>query len=106
MTDKLTGEQLGFENVLVLWAKHSYLSPTVVQINLSYVWDQFGLLYRDDQVYEIKWSTRNGELSIYDREGTPVPLKPGKTWFEVVSFQTTWDRDKSIVRFHEPPSDF
>ena len=106
LTDKLTGEQLGFENVLVLWAKHSYLSPTVVQINLSYVWDQFGLLYRDGRVYEIKWSTRNGKLMIYDGEGAPVPLKPGKTWFEVVSFQTTWDRDKSIVRFHEPPSDF
>ena len=106
MIDKLTGEQLGFENVVVLWAKHSYLSPTVVQINLSYVWDQFGLLYRDGQVYEIKWSTRNGKLMIYDGEGVPVPLKPGKTWFEVVSFQTTWDRDKSIVRFHEPPSDF
>ncbi len=104
--DKLTGEQLGFENVMVLWAKHSYLSPTVVQINISYVWDQFGLLYRDGQVYEIKWSTRNGKLKIYDGEGAPVPLKPGKTWFEVVSFQTTWDRDKSIVRFHEPPSDF
>lgn len=104
--DKLTGEQLGFENVLVLWAKHSYLSPTVVQINLSYVWDQFGLLYRDGKVYEVKWSTRNGKLMIYDGEGAPVPLKPGKTWFEVVSFQTTWDRDKSIVRFHEPPSDF
>jgi len=106
LTDKLTGEQLGFENVLVLWAKHSYISPTVVQINLSYVWDQFGLLYRDGRVYEIKWSTRNGKLMIYDGEGASVPLKPGKTWFEVVSFQTTWDRDKSIVRFHEPPSDF
>ncbi|MEE9513990.1 MAG: DUF3048 C-terminal domain-containing protein, partial [Anaerolineales bacterium] len=105
MIDRLTGEQLGFENVVVLWAKHSYLSPTVLEINLSYVWDHFGLLYRDGRVYEIKWSTRNGELMIYDGEGAPVPLMPGKTWFEVVSFQSTWDRDKSIVRFHEPPSD-
>ncbi|MEE8121313.1 MAG: DUF3048 C-terminal domain-containing protein [Anaerolineales bacterium] len=106
MIDRLTGEQLGFENVVVLWAKHSYLSPTVLEINLSYVWDHFGLLYRDGRVYEIKWSTRNGKLMIYDGEGTPVPLMPGKTWFEVVSFQSTWDRAKSIVRFHEPPSDF
>ena len=106
MIDRLTGEQLGFENVVVLWAKHSYLSPTVLEINLSYVWDHFGLLYRDGRVNEIKWSTRNGELMIYDGEGAPVPLMPGKTWFEVVSFQSTWDRDKSIVRFHEPPSDF
>ncbi|MCJ7566461.1 MAG: DUF3048 domain-containing protein [Anaerolineales bacterium] len=106
MIDRLTGEQLGFENVVVLWAKHSYLSPTVLEINLSYVWDHFGLLYRDGRVHEIKWSTRNGDLMIYDGEGAPVPLRPGKTWFEVVSFQSTWDRDKSIVRFHEPPSDF
>jgi len=106
ITDRLTEEQLGFENVVVLWAKHSYISPTIVEINLSYVWDQFGLLYRDGMVYEIKWSTRNGELTIYDGEGAVVPLKPGKTWFEVVSFQSTWDREKSIVRFHEPPSDF
>jgi len=106
MTDRMTGEQLGFENVVVMWAKHSYLSPTVLEINLSYVWDHFGLLYRDGRVYEIKWSTRHGELMIYDEEGAPVPLMPGKTWFEVVSFQSTWDRAKSIVRFHEPPSDF
>jgi hypothetical protein len=106
MIDRLTGEQLGFENVVVLWAKHSYLSPTVLEINLSYVWDHFGLLYRDGQVYETKWSTRNGELMIYDGAGAPVPLRPGKTWFEVVSFQSTWDREKSIVRFHEPPADF
>ena len=104
--DRLTGEQLGFENVVVLWAKHSYLSPTVLEINLSYVWDHFGLLYRDGRVYEIKWSTRNGELMIYDGEGAPVPLRPGKTWFEVVSFQSTWDSEKSIVHFHEPPADF
>ena len=106
MTDRLTDEQLGFENVVVMWAKHSYISPTIIEINLSYVWDQFGLLYRDGQVYEIKWSTRNGELMLYDGAGDMVPLRPGKTWFEVVSFQSTWDREKSIVRFHEPPSDF
>ncbi|TFH35348.1 MAG: DUF3048 domain-containing protein [Anaerolineales bacterium] len=106
MTDALTDQPLGFENVVVLWAQHTYVSPTVVEINLSYVWDHFGLLYRDGQVYEIQWATRNGKLTLYDSEGNPVPLKPGHTWFEVMSYQSTWDRDKSIVRFHEPPSDF
>ena len=105
-TDALTGEPLGFDNVLVLWAQHTYVSPTVIEINLAYVWDHFGLLYRDGKVYEIKWATRNGKLTVYDSEGNPVPLKPGQTWFEVVSYQTTWDRAKSIVRFHEPPSDY
>jgi hypothetical protein len=104
--DALTGEPLGFDNVLVLWAQHTYVSPTVIEINLAYVWDHFGLLYRDGKVYEIKWATRNGKLTIYDAEGNTVALKPGQTWFEVMSYQSTWDRDKSIVRFHEPPSDF
>jgi hypothetical protein len=106
MTDALTGEALGFENVVVLWAQHTYISPTVIEISLAYVWDHFGLLYRDGKVYEIKWSTRNGKLTLYDGEGNPVALKPGHTWFEVMSYQSTWDREKSIVRFHEPPSDF
>ena len=106
MLDALTGEPLGFDNVLVLWAQHTYVSPTVIEINLAYVWDHFGLLYREGKVYEIKWATRNGKLTVYDAEDNPVALKPGQTWFEVVSYQSTWDRDKSIVRFHEPPADF
>ncbi len=106
MTDALTGDPLGFDNVLVLWAQHTYVSPTVIEINLAYVWDHFGLLYRDGKVYEVKWATRNGKLTIYDAQGNPVPLRPGQTWFEVVSYQSTWDKAKSIVRFHEPPSDF
>jgi hypothetical protein len=106
MTDALTGEPLGFENVVVLWAQHTYVSPTVIEINLAYVWDHFGLLYRDGKVYEIKWATRNGKLTLYDDEGNSIPLKPGHTWFEVMSYQSTWDRAKSVVRFHEPPSDF
>ncbi len=104
--DGLTGEPLGFENVVVLWAQHTYVSPTVIEINLAYVWDHFGLLYRDGKVYEIKWATRNGKLTIYDAHGETIPLKPGRTWFEVMSYQSTWDKAKSIVRFHEPPSDF
>jgi hypothetical protein len=106
MTDALTGAPLGFDNVLVLWAQHTYVNPTVIEINLAYVWDHFGLLYRDGRVYEIKWATRNGKLTIYDSEGNAVALKPGQTWFEVMSYQSTWDREKSIVRFHEPPADY
>jgi hypothetical protein len=53
-TDRLTGEQLGFENVLVLWARHSYVTPTIIETELVYVWDQKGLLFRDGHVYSVK----------------------------------------------------
>jgi hypothetical protein len=104
--DRLTGEQLGFENVAILWAQHRYVTETIVEMNLVYVWDQKGLLFRDGQVYSVKWSTRGGKLRFETLDGNPMPLKPGKSFFEVVSWQSTWNTDEMIVRFHEPPRDF
>ena len=102
-TDRLTGTQLAFENVIVLWAQHRYVTPTVVEMNLVYVTDQKGILFRNGVMVPIKWSSRSGVFKIHDAEGNPIPLKPGKSFFEVVSYETTWDPDKMIVRFHEPP---
>ena len=104
--DRLTGEQLGFENVAILWAQHRYVTETIVEMNLVYVWDQKGLLFRDGQVYPVKWSTRGGKLSFETLDGSTMPLKPGRSFFEVVSWQSTWDNDEMILRFHEPPRDF
>ncbi|UCF61648.1 MAG: DUF3048 C-terminal domain-containing protein [Anaerolineaceae bacterium] len=101
--DRLTGEQLAFENVVVMWAQHRFVTPTIIEMELVYVWDQKGLLFRDGKVYDIKWSTRKGELVIHDADGTPIPLKPGRTFFEVVSWQSTWYPQTMIVRYHNPP---
>ena len=105
-TDRLTGEQLGFENVAILWAQHRYVTETIVEMNLLYVWDQKGLLFRDGRMYPVKWSTRGGKLAFESLDGDPISLKPGSSFFEVVSWQSTWDPEKMILRFHEPPRDF
>ncbi len=54
---------------------------------------------------EIRWSTPGGKLQIHDEAGNPIPLKPGRTFFEVVSYETTWNAEEAIVRFHNPPYD-
>ncbi len=99
-TDALTGEQLGFENVVVMWARHNYVKPTVIEVELLYVKDRKGLLFRDGEVYDILWSSMSGEFKIYDQDGNIVPLKPGKTFFQVVSYASTWKPDELLVRFH------
>jgi len=99
-TDGLTGEQLAFENVVVMWAQHYYVKPTLIEIELLYVKDRKGLLFRDGQVYEIYWSSMSGEFKIYDADGNIVPLKPGKTFFQVVSYASTWNPEEMLVRFH------
>jgi hypothetical protein len=103
IVDRLTGVQLSFANVVVMWAQHRYVSPTIIEMELVYVQDRKGLLLRDGKVFEIKWSTRSGELTIHDAEGNPIPLQPGATFFEVVSWETTWNPEKLIVRYHNPP---
>lgn len=99
-TDALTGEQLAFENVVVMWARHEYIKPTLIEIELLYVKDRKGLLFRDGEVYDILWSSMSGEFRIYNQDGNTVPLKPGKTFFQVVSYGSTWNPEEMLVRYH------
>jgi hypothetical protein len=100
--EHLTGAQLAFENVLVMFADHHFIKPTIIEINLMYVEDHRGLLLRDGMVYPVTWSTLRGQLRLADGEGNPLPLKPGQTFLEVVSYQTTWNPDTLVVRYHNP----
>ncbi len=103
--DHLTGEQLGADNVLVLFARHRFVNSarTIVEMELVYVQDRAGLLFRDGQAYPITWSTPGGRLQIADADGNPMPLRPGLSWFEVVSYESTWNEEQLTVRFHNPP---
>lgn len=100
--ENLTGEQLAFENVLVMFADHHFIKPTIIEIKLMFVDHHRGLLFRDGQVYPVEWSTLRGQLRLADRQGNAVALKPGQTFLEVVSYQTTWNPDSLIVRYHNP----
>jgi hypothetical protein len=99
-TDRLTGEQLGFENVVVLYTDHTVLNSegTLIDIDLFYQYDK-AFLFRDGQMYPIYWSTLNGEyekatgrlrpLRFTDLEGNPFPLKPGNMWVHLVDMSAT-----------------
>jgi hypothetical protein len=100
--ENLTGEQLAFENVLVLFADHHFVKPTIIEINLMFVEEHRGLLFRDGLVFPVTWSTLRGQLRLTDGQGNPLPLKPGQTFLEVVSYQTTWNPDSHIIRYHNP----
>lgn len=89
-TDRLTGRQLKFENIILLFAEHTVITPTIVDIDLQVGQSGRAHLFRDGQVYEIRWSTRAGEyeqttglrrpIQFLNLDGTPAPLKPGHTW--------------------------
>jgi hypothetical protein len=88
--DRLNGRQLKFENVILMFVEHQVITPTIVDINLAPGNQGRAYLFRDGQMYEIKWSTRATEyqqetgrgqpMQFLNLDGTPAPLKPGHTW--------------------------
>lgn len=93
-TDRLNGQALTYENVVVLFAEHTRYAETLIDINLEYIKRQPALLFRDGKMYEIYWTTRSESyerktglvrpLRFEDAQGNPVALHPGQTWVEVV----------------------
>jgi hypothetical protein len=87
---------LKFENVIVLFAYHDVISPTNLEIHLEQDWVGDAWLFRDGQMYKIRWSTIASDEEVnsgtrrpiqffYPDEKTPFPLKPGHTWITVVT---------------------
>lgn len=88
--DRLNGRQLQFENIILMFAEHVVIRPTIVDINVSPGNQGKAYLFRDGQMYPIKWSTvateyeqktgRGQPMRFINLDGTPAALKPGKTW--------------------------
>jgi hypothetical protein len=114
-TDRLTGDQLRFENVIVLFANHTVISPTIIDIGLQMGNAGNAILFRDGQEIPIQWTTVAGEyeqstglrrpLRFIGADGQPVALKPGHTWVHVVTpFSEVYEDSPGVwrVRFYAP----
>jgi len=94
ITDRLNGDALTFENVVILFAPHEVVTPTIIDINLLYMKKMPALLFRDGQMFNIFWTTISEDYEVstgklrpirfIDENGDPFPLKPGQTWVEIV----------------------
>ena len=97
-TDRLTAQQLAFSNIIVLFAKHTAVAPTIIDIDMAQ--DRIGdaYLFRDGQIFKIRWTTVNAEyeqqtglrrpIRFIDMSGNPIALKPGHTWVHIMSYDS------------------
>ncbi|HEX7974387.1 MAG TPA: DUF3048 C-terminal domain-containing protein, partial [Anaerolineales bacterium] len=93
-TDRLNNQPLTYENVVVLFAYHHAYAETLIDVDLLGIKKMPALLFRDGKVYNIFWTTANGEyerttgklrpIRFIDDQGKPFPLKPGQTWVQIV----------------------
>lgn len=115
--DRLNNRQLQFENVIMLSAYTDVISPTNLDIHLEQDWVGDAVLFRDGQMYKLRWSTRQTPEEIasgvrrplqfyYPDEQTLFPLKPGRTWITIVTPESTLTEKKPgrwSLTFSQPP---
>lgn len=91
--DGLTGQQVGAENVVVLMATHDYFyrqgNNEIINIQLGGSGTAYA--FRDGQAYQLLWNRPTPETMLFLTfpDGTPYPLKPGATWFQVLGQSST-----------------
>ncbi len=118
-SDRLTGRQQSFENVIVLQATHDLYRHNQLDINLAAGEGGFAWLFRDGQVMRIRWSTGNRAwektsgirrpIHFVDAEGNPITLRPGYTWIHLMtpmSYLEEFDAGEwkaTFVQPHDPP---
>ncbi|MEO7841386.1 MAG: SdrD B-like domain-containing protein [Anaerolineales bacterium] len=114
-TERLTGRQLAFENVIVVFAEHGIFRPNQFDIDLSQGQKRSAYLFRDGQAFKIYWSTANREwektagllrpIHFVDAQDNLISLRPGRTWTHLVSpFSAVTEQGDGqwLVRFVEP----
>lgn len=115
ITDRLTGRTLLFENVIFVFAEHIVQSPTIIDINLQAGNQGYAYLFRNGQMYRIRWNTLAGDyeqatgrprpMKFTDENGNPFPLAPGHTWVHVFT-PASYIQEQSpglwLARFYAP----
>ena len=114
-TDRLTGRQQSFENIIILQATHDVFRYNQLDIDLRSGKAGFAYLFRDGKMQRIRWSTgnrawekENGKLRpihFVDAQGNPIALRPGRTWIHLVTLASTVEETgdgKWRLKFAQP----
>ena len=114
-TDRLTGRQMAFENVIVVFAAHHRFRHNQLEIDFQLGQKNIAYLFRDGQMFKILWSTENRgwekttglvrPMHLVDSQDNLVPLHPGRTWIHIVtpfSSVTNQGGGSWLVQFVQP----
>ncbi len=106
LTDRLTGEPLRADNVVVIIAEYIpfLVNPEIWEINL--LGHGIAFLFRDGSAYQISWSRDSDEelIALTTQDGSVMPLRPGTTWFQIIGKSSLLTAHGANWRFeHQMP---
>ncbi|MGB7874115.1 MAG: SdrD B-like domain-containing protein, partial [Anaerolineales bacterium] len=115
-TDRLSGRQIYFENLIVLFVEHEVLAPAIIDMYLQQGEEGNGFAFRDGQMFGIEWSTRAGKyeqetgfrlpIAFREKNGDPFPLRPGRSWIVIATPFSDYSQNepgKWNFRIYAPP---
>jgi len=115
LVDSLTGEQVYADNLIILRLPTVYFyksnSTGVYDFKFSGEGSAYGM--REGRIFEIQWRRPNPDsmVSLTFKNGAPYPLKPGNTWFEVITdvspqhiLDLTWRFEFELPEFIPVPT--
>lgn len=97
LVDRVTGEQLAFSNVIVIFAKYTELAPSAHEID---IWGnnsgQKAYFFRDGLLTQGIWQAKNDSdpMEFLTKDGDSYLLKPGNTWIVIMGLNSPIDETK------------
>jgi hypothetical protein len=95
LKDSLTGKQLAFDNVVIIFATYIEYNPTLHDIEIwKNTTGKRALFFRDGVMTEGIWKTAGYDrpLQFFNRWGLPYALKPGNTWIVIVGDSSIFEQ--------------
>jgi len=109
LSDRLNNEAIRTANVVVLLMPHyfSYYrapsgdTPASEIVDMNFLGRGEAFAFRDGMVYQLDW-VNDGDQLLYleDSNGEEFALKPGKTWFQVMTDSSFFEKDGTHWRFN------
>ncbi len=95
LNDQLTGKQLAFDNVVLLYARYNEYNPTLHNIEL---WAnreaRRAVFFREGRMITGYWRSPANDrpMVFFDDSNHAIALKPGNTWFVIIGLDSTVDQ--------------
>ena len=107
LTDALTKQPITADNLVIIQVRHNEVDPNpkVEVVDMSILGSGPAYLARDGKLFKVQWERKSEAdvLHLVDDAGQPVAFKPGQTWFEVFSVNSTAVQDGNNWNFQFVP---
>jgi hypothetical protein len=98
LIDRVTEKPIEVDNVAMIYVRHTDIDtrPSVEVLDVSLLGTGKAFVLRDGMLYEVTWSrpTESSVLAFLNTDGSPFALEPGKTWVEVMAFNSVLEQQK------------